>query len=354
MRHINILTRYDHRLFDQHIEQAVSTEGTMFHENSSQDIAWDCVVVFDGLSNEVSVRVAQGALLFVAGEPPDAMTYTGQFLAQFDHTFCAHPSVLKRPNNHPEQYFNNWHYGYNRECAQFRYGFEQLRDLAPPVKVKDLSVIMSSLAYMPNHLKRLHFLDLLRQNFGDRIDVYGRGHRFIPFKEDALLLYRFHVCIENCAIPDLWTEKIADAMLAYTVPIYAGCPNIFKYFPALSLVQIDTDDVTGSLETIQNVLNMPATLYERMLPHVRTARELLLGPYNLMHRLSAFLETRPPLQAKSRECTLVPNEQTRAYGLKKTLLRGRRLLYKKYFRLTHLHCQEWRKSSGAVSDQSRS
>ena len=50
----------------------------------------------------------------------------------------------------------------------------------------------------------------LKQHFGDAIDFYGRGHNFIPFKDDALMPYRFHICIENCQVNDLWTEKLAD------------------------------------------------------------------------------------------------------------------------------------------------
>lgn len=334
MLHINILTRYDHKLFDQHIDREQFDGRITFHENSTEDIEWDCVVVFDGLRDKVALKVASSDLWFVAGEPPDALTYTAQFLAQFDRTYCAHPAALGRQNNEAGQYFNNWHFGYEHSEHHFRYCFEQVRDLAPPAKQRDLSVVMSSLAYMPNHLKRLTFLEALRRRFGERVDVYGRGHRFIPYKEDAILPYRFHLCIENCALPDLWTEKIADPLLGYAVPVYAGCPNISEYFPQEAIVALDMDNIQHSLAVIERLLAAPEAEYGRRLPFVNEARKRLLGPYNLIHQLADFVEHRDPRPRNAILRTLVPNEQTLTYPIENALLRGRRLAYRKYYELT--------------------
>lgn len=334
MLHVNILTRYNHRLFDQHIDRQRFDGQIFFHENSREDIEWDCVVVFDGLPEKVSLKVAVGALLFVAGEPPDAMTYTGQFLAQFDRTYCAHPKVLGRRNNLSGQYLNDWHFGLDSVNRHHRYSFDQIRDFTPPVKQKNMSVIMSNLAYMPNHLKRLRFLHALQQRFGDRVDVYGRGHHFIPYKDDAILPYRFHLCIENCTVPDLWTEKIADPLLGYAVPVYAGCPNLSKYFPEQSVVRLDMDDLESSLSVIAQLLEAPEAEYQRRLPFVQEGRERLLGNYNLIHQLAEFVEARGAQSQQATSRTLIPNEQTLTYPVGNALLRGKRLVYRRYFQLT--------------------
>jgi hypothetical protein len=335
MLQVNILTRYRYHLFDQHIDRQRFDGRIAFHENSAEDVPWDCVVVFDGFAEPVTLRVQDGGLLFVAGEPPDAMTYTGQFLDQFDRSFCAHPAAVRRRNNQIDQYFNNWHFGHDPSEKEFRYRFEQVRDLAPPVKDRDLSVIMSSLAYMPNHLKRRHFLQVLQQRFGAGVDVYGRGHRFIPYKDDAILPYRFHLCIENCVVPGLWTEKIADAFLGFSVPVYAGCPNITDYFPEQALVRLDLDDPEGSLDAIERLLSAPQAEYVRRLPYVLQARDSLLGRYNLIHMLAEFVEARAGQSHRAVRRTLRPNEQTRFYGIENAWLRSRRLVYRKYFELTH-------------------
>ena len=326
MIRINILTRYSHRLFDQHIDRQQYEGRIDFQENSREDIDWDCVVVFDGISEKMSVRVAEGALLFIAGEPPEALRYTGGFLRQFDRTFCSHPSATGRATNQRDQYFNNWHFGFDASAERYRYSFGDIQSLAPPKKTKNVSVIMSSLAYMPNHLKRLQFLKAVQQRFGDRVDVYGRGHCFIPYKDDAILPYRFHVCIENCEVPDLWTEKIADPLLGYSVPMYAGCPNIAQYFPADAIVPLTLDDQAFSLAQIQRILDEPEAEYQLRLPSLRQARERVLGKYNLMPWLAGFVgEGERPRPARRR--ALIPNEQT--LGLE--TLRGRRLAFRKYF-----------------------
>ena len=41
---------------------------------------------------------------------------------------------------------------------------------------------------------------------------------------------KFHVAIENCSMPDYFTEKIMDCFVTRTVPIYWGCKNISDYF----------------------------------------------------------------------------------------------------------------------------
>ena len=52
----------------------------------------------------------------------------------------------------------------------------------------------------------------------------------IEDKFDALIGYKYHLALENSVIPDYWTEKLADSLLAWCKPIYYGCPNINDYF----------------------------------------------------------------------------------------------------------------------------
>ncbi|MGC8604542.1 MAG: glycosyltransferase family 10 domain-containing protein, partial [Desulfomonilaceae bacterium] len=43
--------------------------------------------------------------------------------------------------------------------------------------------------------------------------------------------FRFNLVFENCIFPGYLTEKIFDAMLAGTVPIYLGAPDIQDFVP---------------------------------------------------------------------------------------------------------------------------
>lgn len=51
---------------------------------------------------------------------------------------------------------------------------------------------------------------------------------------------QFHVAIENCRMPDYFTEKIIDCFRTRTVPIYWGCTNIAEYFNPRGMIVAKT------------------------------------------------------------------------------------------------------------------
>ena len=52
----------------------------------------------------------------------------------------------------------------------------------------------------------------------------------------------FHIAIENIKRENFYTEKILDAFLTKTVPIYYGCPNIGKFFNQDGIITFDNED----------------------------------------------------------------------------------------------------------------
>ncbi len=50
-------------------------------------------------------------------------------------------------------------------------------------------------------------------------------------KHDTLRCFRFTLVFENCIFPGYVTEKIFDAMLAGSVPVYLGAPDIEDFVP---------------------------------------------------------------------------------------------------------------------------
>jgi hypothetical protein len=64
---------------------------------------------------------------------------------------------------------------------------------------------------------------------------------------EHLQRYRFTICFENCQQPANLTEKLLNAWLAGTIPIYWGCPgvlewlnpNAFLYLPDASVASMD-------------------------------------------------------------------------------------------------------------------
>jgi hypothetical protein len=58
-------------------------------------------------------------------------------------------------------------------------------------------------------------------------------------KSDVLGQYRFSLCLENArGIPGYITEKIFDVMLAGTVPIYLGAPNVADHIPSACFIDL--------------------------------------------------------------------------------------------------------------------
>ena len=72
-----------------------------------------------------------------------------------------------------------------------------------------------------------------------------------PFekKEDGLKSYKYSIIIENSSETDYFTEKVIDACLLETIPIYWGAPNISKYFDTRGFI------VCKNIQEIKSAIN---------------------------------------------------------------------------------------------------
>lgn len=110
-----------------------------------------------------------------------------------------------------------------------------------PEKSRHMSLIASGKRDLEGHQLRHRLVDHVREA-GMDVDVMGRGYKPFERKEDGLQSYRFSLVIENTREPHYFTEKIVDAALCRTVPIYWGCPNIADYFDPDGLIICETED----------------------------------------------------------------------------------------------------------------
>ncbi len=170
--------------------------------------------------------------------------------------------------------------------------FDQLVSCAVPAKDRTCSWIAGSPRDLPGHMKRLSFLRFLQANGGLGVDLFGRAVRYIEDKWDGLAPYRYSIAVENTACPDYWTEKIADCFLAWTVPLYHGCPNLEKYFPPDSFVRIDIDRPREAVETIRRVLREDDR--ERRMPALAEARRRVLFEHQLFPHVAKLVRAEPP------------------------------------------------------------
>tara|TARA_Y100000996_G_scaffold43848_1_gene30348 strand:+ start:214 stop:1089 length:876 start_codon:yes stop_codon:yes gene_type:complete len=127
-------------------------------------------------------------------------------------------------------------------------------------KTKICSMISSSKSFLAGHKLRLEVMEYVNKNY-PIIDLFGNN--FIELKRaetgnprcksngkiNGLKNYMFSIVMENCYHDYDFTEKIIDSFLSGTIPIYRGCPSIYKYFNINGILTFNT------LDELVNILN---------------------------------------------------------------------------------------------------
>jgi hypothetical protein len=165
--------------------------------------------------------------------------------------------------------------------------YDELIAAEVPHKTAGVSWIASNLTFLPGHRLRTALRHALQTPQAPPVDLFGRGIRWLPRKWDALAPYRYSLAIENSSGPHLWTEKIADCFLSWTVPLYYGCTNLENYFPEESFIRVDAARPDSILHRIRELLTTDE--WERRLPALEKARRLVLEKYQLFPFLAGAI-----------------------------------------------------------------
>lgn len=226
--------------------------------------------------------------LFITHEPSPVKRYNRRVLDQFHWVVsCQEPWALDHPRllrTHPA---SPW--GYHLP-------YESHLSAKPPAKDRPISTFcrLKDMRYTL-HQDRLRFVRRLSETLAE-LDVFGPLGRPLEEKGPGLLPYGCHLAIENHIAEHYWTEKLADAYLGFTLPIYCGCPNVSDFFPGESVVPIDIFDFDGSVETIRRVV--ADNEHARRLPHILEARRRVLEEHNLFAVIARFVSERHTDAAK--------------------------------------------------------
>ncbi|MDT8447095.1 MAG: glycosyltransferase family 10 [bacterium] len=263
--------------------------GFQFFNDEEEDRPYDFWVVYGNINRPLQALCPPERLVLVTGEPPSVDYYPPGFTKQFCRVITSHRRI-KHPDRHLEQQGLPWHVGRRQENHQslsYSKDYDELCAIEELPKSKLISVISSNKRLSKGHRARLDFVMKLKDHFGDQIDLFGRGLAEIADKWDALAPYRYHVCIENSAADDYWTEKLSDSYLALSYPLYYGCPNLTHYFEADSFRAIDIHRPDQAIQTIQAALDQD--LYGQSLGALQEAKTLVLKEYNLFALLARHL-----------------------------------------------------------------
>ena len=84
--------------------------------------------------------------------------------------------------------------------------------------------------------------------------------------------------MENTISDYYWSEKVVDALLAYTLPFYYGAQTLNKYLPSQSIIPIDIE-AFDIIEIIKRNINNNE--YEKRLIFINEARKKILAEQNL-------------------------------------------------------------------------
>ncbi len=136
------------------------------------------------------------------------------------------------------------------------------RDLALD-KTAMCSLIASAKRDVAGHKLRHSMVDWVRAT-GQDVAVMGRGYTPFERKADGLAPYRYSVVIENARETNYFTEKLIDAVLCNTVPIYWGCPNLERFMDPEGIIQCQSEaDLRRAIKTTSK------EDFRARLPHLR-------------------------------------------------------------------------------------
>ena len=108
-------------------------------------------------------------------------------------------------------------------------------------KSRMCSLIASGKRSQAGHKLRHETVEWVQVEHTD-VDVLGRGYKPFDAKSEGLAPYRYSVVIENVRERNYFTEKLIDAVLCRTVPIYWGCPNISDFLDPTGMIICETDE----------------------------------------------------------------------------------------------------------------
>lgn len=198
------------------------------------------------------------------------------------------PDFVERFYRHPEaeSVLDYSGTGYHACTYHLQSSYDELTSLEYPIKKKTCSLISSSKWHDRNQM----ILSIANSRSSNDIDFFGKsldkiiGHELykgqLDFpnsscKEKALIDYKYSIAIENSRQECYFSEKLIDCFLTWTVPIYWGCPNIFKYFPSESFITFSEEGI----DDIKEIISSPITKIQ--IEAISHSRQLVLNKYGL-------------------------------------------------------------------------
>ncbi|MFH0846040.1 MAG: glycosyltransferase family 10 [Patescibacteria group bacterium] len=252
----------------------------------------DYWIILGGLVQKESCICPKKNTIFITTEPKNIKKYNSNFLKQFE-TIITSQRNIKHPNILNKQESLPWMIGaeYNKEIntwGNFSKNYDNLKSSQEIKKSRLISVISSNKNSTKGHRQRLKFINKLKKHFGNKIDILGKDIKDFTDKWDIIAPYKYHIVLENSSNRDYWSEKLSDAFLGESYPLYYGCSNIYEYFPKNSLSVIDIKKPREAIKIIEDTLKN--NTYEKSKGEIIQSKELILDEYNLFPMITKIIK----------------------------------------------------------------
>ena len=248
------------------------------------------LVVYDDLAGDFVTCAPRSRRILVIGEPPGIKTYKQEFLDQFGLILSPYAFETQDVPLRITQTGLPWVYGLRFEAGGLtvEQSFEDLAKARPGPKDHKISVVCSTKSKLPRHRERLAFVMALKDRLKDRLVIRGRGFEPVIDKGEAIAPHRYHLVLENNDLGCFWTEKLADAFLGWSLPLYAGTKAALDDFPEGSMIYLDLNDVPACVAQVERILDEDP--YQSRLPAIAAAREKLMHEHSFFALISREVE----------------------------------------------------------------
>ena len=242
------------------------------------------------IKEPTTFNVAPENLILTTSEPLSVLAYPSDYCRQFG-LVCSCQEKLRHENVIYTPAMIPWFVGASFDSkgrGKSLIDYDTFKNMPTPDKPKLISVIGSNKAFTQGHLDRIRFVERLKEYYGDKIDVFGRGYNGFEDKWSVIAPYKYHIVIENSSTKYYWTEKLSDCFMGETYPIYYGCTNADDYFSKDSFTAIDINNFDECVRIIDRLI--ADNVYDKSKSLLKECKQLVLEDYNMFNYLASVMD----------------------------------------------------------------
>lgn len=165
--------------------------------------------------------------------------------------------------------------------AVMRPDYKPVRAIECDTRLKkfQVSFLTSSKAFTPGHRLRQEIYERLPDSINGTRIYKHRSPPYLSSKRELLDEYQYIITPQNASHDNWFDDKIVDALMAKTIPLFWGCPNIGEFFNMDGILHFETYE-----ELVSMLERLTPDYYEAHFPAVQDNFERALKLVHVWHR----------------------------------------------------------------------